>query len=94
MNIFDRRVMHAARPSSDRIERRLEKCAEDGRADSEPIKVGGAREQPMLTGARKLGDGIGACKEIAVDIRKLFQLRAEIWIALLDGLIEDGEQID
>ena len=48
----------------------------------------------MLGLDRKVRDRIGARKQIAVDVRKLFQLRAEIWIATVDGSIEHVEKLN
>ena len=70
MNIFDARIMHAARPSSDGVESRFKEGAEDGGADAVPIEICSAGKEPMIGVATEIGNGIGAGEEIAVDVRE------------------------
>ena len=85
MNVFDGSIMHAAAPTGDRIEGRLEERAEDGRADALPIElrvVAGVEEQVVRDDVVELRDvGVVVFKEVAVDVGKIFELRAERGIA-------------
>ena len=97
MDIFNRSIMHAAGSTRYGVERRFKESTEDRRADAAPIelRVVGGVEQEVMRNFAVDGRDIGSIAEkITVDVRELFQLRAEILIATVDGLIEDREEID
>ena len=49
MDVFDRRIVHAALAASFRVQRRLEYRAKDGRADTAPIEVfAGAGQKQVI----------------------------------------------
>ena len=97
MNVGDGSIMHAALTTSDGVECGFKECAEDGGTYARPIKlrvIGGIEQEVMRDFAIDLGDIGLLAEEIAVDVRELFQLRAEIRIATVDWDIENFEQID
>lgn len=96
VDIFNRRVMHAAGAARFGIERAFKNGAENRRGNFAPVKiVAGAGEENGFYGFVELGDfDVGVGEEPAVDVRERGERGVEIRVAVFRARVERLEKVD